>query len=61
MKKLKNGFTLIEILVVIIIAGIMISIAIPAYKDYNNRNETIILKCSSVMFVLVLFLGEGSR
>ena len=44
MKKLKNECTLIEILVVIIIAGIMISIAIPAYKDYNNRNETIILK-----------------
>jgi len=44
MKKLKNGFTLIEIMVVIIIAGIMISIAIPAYKDYKNRTETSIIK-----------------
>jgi len=41
MKKLKNGFTLIEIFVVIIITGIMISIAIPAYKDYNNRSDII--------------------
>jgi prepilin-type N-terminal cleavage/methylation domain-containing protein len=41
MKILKNGFTLIEIFVVIIITGIMISIAIPAYEDYNNRSDTI--------------------
>ena len=38
MKKNNNAFTLIEFLVAIVIAGIIISIAIPAYRDYTNRS-----------------------
>lgn len=37
MKKNNNGFTLIEVIVAVVIAGIIISIAIPAYRDYKNR------------------------
>tara|TARA_B100000676_G_C17780941_1_gene681854 strand:- start:363 stop:512 length:150 start_codon:yes stop_codon:yes gene_type:complete len=37
MKKNNNGFTLVEIIVAVLIAGIIISIAVPAYRDYNSR------------------------
>jgi len=40
MKKDKNGFTLIELIAVVIIAGIIISIAIPAYQDYTSKPIT---------------------
>ena len=37
MRRNNNGFTLVEIIVAVIIAGIIISIAIPAYRDYKSR------------------------
>ena len=37
MKKNNTGFTLVEIIVAVVIAGIIISIAIPAYRDYKSR------------------------
>ncbi len=41
MKKNTNGFTLVEIIVAVVIAGIIISIAIPAYRDYKSRTYEI--------------------
>jgi type IV pilus assembly protein PilA len=39
MKRTQNGFTLIELMIVVAIIGILAAIALPAYQDYTAKSQ----------------------
>lgn len=63
MKKYQQGFTLIELMIVIAILGILMAIAIPAYQDYAVRakaSEGINLAGAAKLAVAETYSSSGN-
>jgi type IV pilus assembly protein PilA len=61
--KNKNGFTLIEIMVVIAIIGILAALAVPKYQDYIAKTriaEGLSLAAAAKLAVTEVYSGKGA-